>query len=166
MSEVARALLTVAFGALAGGITNTLAIWMIFHPYRPPRIGRWRLEFLQGAVPKNQPRLAAAIGRTVGGKLLTEEDLTRTFRQPEFRRAFDERLADFLSAVLHEERGPLRDLLPDSVFSEIEGIVDEAVDRGSSDSRTSSTPGTSTPSSGVGPEASSEPWRTSRSPEF
>jgi len=130
MSEVVRALVTVAFGALAGGITNTLAIWMIFHPYRPPRIGRWRLEFLQGAVPKNQPRLAAAIGRTVGGKLLTEEDLTRTFRQPEFRRAFDERLADFLSAVLHEERGPLRKLLPDSVFEEIEDIVDQAVDRG------------------------------------
>ncbi|MDX1567839.1 MAG: DUF445 family protein [Longimicrobiales bacterium] len=130
MSEVLRALLTVGFGALAGGITNTLAIWMLFHPYRPPKIGRWRLSFLQGAVPKNQPRLAAAIGRTVGGKLLTEEDLTRAFRKPEFRRAFDDRLAAFLSAVLHEERGSLRELLPESVFAEIEAIADEAVDRG------------------------------------
>ncbi|MFP3947505.1 MAG: DUF445 family protein [Longimicrobiales bacterium] len=128
-SELLRALLTVAFGALAGGVTNTLAIWMLFHPYRPPRIGRWHLSFLQGAVPKNQPRLAAAIGRTVGGKLLTEEDLARAFRKPEFRGAFDDRLAAFLSVVLHEKRGSLRELLSDPLLSEIEAIVDEAVDR-------------------------------------
>ena len=128
--ELIRAVVTVAFGALAGGITNTLAIWMLFHPYRPPRIGSWRLSFLQGAVPKNQPRLAAAIGRTVGGKLLTEEDLTRAFRKPEFRRAFDERLAGFLETVLHRERGSLRDLLPPPLLAEIEELAGEALDRG------------------------------------
>ncbi len=129
-AELIRALVTVAFGALAGGITNTLAIWMLFHPYRPPRIGRWRLSFLQGAVPKNQPRLAAAIGRTVGGRLLTEEDLTRAFRKPEFRRAFDERLGAFLDAALQEERGSLRELLPPAVRDELETISREAVTRG------------------------------------
>ena len=39
---------------------------MLFHPYEPPKLWRWRVGFFQGAVPKNQPRLAAAIGRTVG----------------------------------------------------------------------------------------------------
>src|SRR5690606_13771698 len=109
--EVVAAVVSIAFAALTGGVTNAIAIWMLFHPYQPPRLGRWRLSFLQGAVPKNQARLAAAIGRTVGTRLLTEEDLARSFGEPAFRAAFDERLAAFLDALLHRERGSLRELL-------------------------------------------------------
>lgn len=127
-NELLTALLTIAFGALAGGLTNTVAIWMLFHPYEPPKIGRRTIGFFQGAVPKNQARLAAAIGRTVGGRLLTEEDLTRTFAQPEFRRAFDERLADFLDEILHRNRGSLRELLPVAVIPQVEAIVDDLVE--------------------------------------
>lgn len=121
-------LLTVAFGALAGGLTNTVAIWMLFHPYEPPRIGRWRLGWFQGAVPKNQARLAAAIGRTVGNRLLTADDLTRIFAEGEFRRAFDERLAAFLDEVLHRERGALREILPPTLLAQVEDIADGLVD--------------------------------------
>lgn len=128
-TELIRAVLTIAFGALAGGLTNTVAIWMLFHPYRPPRLGRWRLGFLQGAVPKNQPRLAAAIGRTVGGRLLTEEDLTRAFRDPAFRRAFDDRLAAFLEAALHRERPSLREVLAPPLRREVERLAEEALER-------------------------------------
>lgn len=128
--ELLSALITVAFGALAGGVTNTIAIWMLFHPYEPPRVGRWRVGFLQGAVPKNQPRLAAAIGRTVGGKLLTDEDLARIFTEPAFRGAFDERLAAFLDEVLHRERGSLRELLPDGMGSAADAFLDDLLEHG------------------------------------
>lgn len=129
--EVLRAVVTIAFGALAGGLTNTVAIWMLFHPYEPPRLfGRWRLSFFQGAVPKNQPRLAAAIGRTVGNRLLTPEDLTRTFADAEFRQAFDRRLADFFDEVLHRERGSLRELIPQPVMAELEEVLEDALGMG------------------------------------
>lgn len=128
--ELIRALLTILVGALAGGLTNTIAIWMLFHPYEAPALGRLRVRFLQGAIPKNQPRLAAAIGRTVGKTLLTEDDLTRTFSDGEFRRAFDDRLADFLDQLLNVERGSLRELLPASVREHLDEIVQESVDRG------------------------------------
>lgn len=128
--EVGRIILTVAFGALAGGLTNTVAIWMLFHPYEPPRLWRWRIGFFQGAVPKNQPRLAAAIGRTVGNRLLTSEDLTRTFADREFREAFDHRLAAFLDDVLRRERGPLRDLVPPALAAEVESLLRDVVDMG------------------------------------
>lgn len=123
--------ITILFGALAGGLTNTIAIWMLFHPYEPPRLfGRWRIGFLQGAVPKNQPRLAAAIGRTVGSRLLTPEDLTRTFADEDFRAAFDQRLAHFLDGVLTTERGSLRELIPAAVADDVHGLIQEALDRG------------------------------------
>jgi uncharacterized membrane protein YheB (UPF0754 family) len=132
--ELIRALVIVFFGALSGGLTNTVAIWMLFHPYRPPRLfGRWRIGWLQGAVPKNQDRLAAAIGRTVGNRLLTADDLTRIFAEGEFRSAFDERLAAFLEEALHRERGPLKEMLPEAVVPEVEtflqGLVDHSVSR-------------------------------------
>jgi len=129
--ELVRALVTIAFGALAGGLTNSVAIWMLFHPYEPPRIfGRWRLHFFQGAVPKNQPRLAAAIGRTVGSRLLTPDDLTTTFAEGEFRAAFDQRLAHVVDEVVNKERGSLRDLIPPGVMGDLDGLIDEAIAKG------------------------------------
>jgi len=126
--EATRAILTVLFGALAGGLTNTVAVWMLFHPYRPVRIGPFRLPFLHGAIPKNQDRLAAAVGRTVGDRLLTEEDLARILSNQEFREAFDQRLVGFLQELLERERGPLREILPDEVVAEVGGLLDDAVD--------------------------------------
>jgi len=125
-----RALVAIAFGALAGGLTNSVAIWMLFHPYEPPSLGRWRFGFFQGAVPKNQPRLASAIGRTVGNRLLTPDDLTTTFSQPEFRGAFDERLGSFLDELLDVERGSLRQLLPAPVMASLDPLLDEIAELG------------------------------------
>ena len=51
---------------------------MLFHPYHPLTLfGRWRVGFFQGAIPKNQPRLAAAIGKTVGEAYDTQVDSDR-----------------------------------------------------------------------------------------
>jgi len=127
--ELLRALLTIGFGALAGGLTNTIAVWMLFHPYRPLKIGEVQLPFMHGAIPKNQGRLAAAVGRTVGGRLLTQDDLARIFAEPEFRSAFDARLAGFLASLLEQERGSLREILPPEGLSEVEGFFDAVADR-------------------------------------
>ena len=123
-----RAIVSILSGALAGGLTNTVAIWMLFHPYRPPRLWRWRIRVLQGAVPKNQTRLARAIGRAVGNRLLTPEDLSRVLAEPEFRRAFDEGLERFLHDLLEVERGSLRDLLGPETMAQAAPVVDELLD--------------------------------------
>lgn len=123
-----RAIVSIVTGALAGGLTNTVAIWMLFHPYRPPTLWRWRVRLLQGAVPKNQARLARAIGHAVGNRLLTEEDLTRVFAEPEFRGAFDEGLERFLHELLEVERGSLSDLLGPEVMAGAAPIVDEVLE--------------------------------------
>src|SRR5690606_4302499 len=77
----------------------------------------------QGAIPKNKARLASAMGRTVGGKLLTPEDLARTLAEPGFRSAFDERLTAFLDALFHEDRGSLEELLSPDVLSELRALL-------------------------------------------
>ena len=127
--EIVSALVTIAFGSLAGGLTNTVAIWMLFHPYVPPKLLGRPVGLLHGAVPKNQPRLAKAIGRTVGERLLTEDDLARVLATEEFRSAFRERLRDFFDVMLHTERGSLRELLPDGVRSEIDTFASQIAER-------------------------------------
>ncbi|MGH7445450.1 MAG: DUF445 domain-containing protein, partial [Longimicrobiales bacterium] len=123
-----RTLLSVLFGAVAGGVTNAIAVWMLFHPYEPPRVLGYRVRLLQGAIPKNKARLATAMGRTVGGKLLTPEDLARSLQEPGFRKAFDERLTAFLDAIFHEERGSLRELLPPDVLDELRIMLQQTGD--------------------------------------
>ena len=128
--ELIRAAVFIVAGALAGGLTNSIAIWMLFHPYEPPRVGKRTLKMLQGAIPKSQERLAAAIGRTVGTRLLTPEDLGKTFSDKAVRQAFDEHLSGFLDAVLHTERGSLRDLIPERMHSQTEEILQEVAEFG------------------------------------
>lgn len=123
-----QAVLTIVFGAVAGGITNSVAIWMLFHPYEPPRIRQRPLRWLQGAIPKNKARLASRIGRTVGTQLLTPEDLARTVGAPPFRQTFDERLSAFLTDILERERGALADELPPALTAELETLLNEAAE--------------------------------------
>lgn len=120
-----QALITVAFGAVAGGVTNAIAVWMLFHPYEPPRLFGRPVRFLQGAIPKNQARLARAMGKTVGTKLLTPEDLARTVSETGFREAFDDRLRTFLRSIFQERRGSLVELLPPAVLAETRILLGE-----------------------------------------
>ncbi|HUG41279.1 MAG TPA: DUF445 family protein [Longimicrobiales bacterium] len=120
-----EAAVTVAFAALAGGLTNSVAIWMLFHPYEPPRLFGRRLGLMQGAIPKNRERLAAAMGRTVGERLLTSDDLARALGEPAFRSAFDERLDAFLRAAFEQERGTLEEVLPATVFPHVRTLMDD-----------------------------------------
>src|SRR5438093_11599987 len=112
-----QGVVTIFVGALSGGITNAVAVWMLFHPYEPRGVGRLKL---QGAIPKNRARLAKSIGKTVGQRLLTEHDLTRQLSAPGVREAFDRAVAVFLDRALNTPRGPLRDELPGPVVAELE----------------------------------------------
>lgn len=106
-------LLNVLVGTIAGGITNAIAVWMLFHPYE-------RRYGFQGAIPKNKARLAKSIGRTVGEKLLTPADLLEELSRAGIRETLDKLLADFIGRTLEVERGPLRSLLPLPVLAEVE----------------------------------------------
>jgi len=118
--SLARAAITVLFGALAGGLTNAVAISMLFHPYEPR--GFWRLKF-QGAIPKNKARLAKTVGKTVGQRLLTSDDLGRQLGTPEVREAFDAAVREVVHSLLESKRGSLRDTLAPELTTAIEDAI-------------------------------------------
>ncbi|HEV8305374.1 MAG TPA: DUF445 family protein [Gemmatimonadales bacterium] len=116
-----QGLVTVGVGAISGGITNAVAVWMLFHPYERRGIGPLAIH---GAIPKNKGRLAKSIGKTVGQRLLTEEDLARQLGAPGLREAFDRAIAGFLDRALNTPRGALRDELPAPLVAEIEASLE------------------------------------------
>ncbi len=112
----------VGIGLAAGLLTNAVAIWMLFHPHRPFKLGLLRI-FPQGAIPKEIDRIARRIGQTVGTHLLRPDDIVATLGKPEFRERFDGTLRSALEGLLDRELGNLRSEIPDNRLDEITGTV-------------------------------------------
>lgn len=119
-------ILPILIGVTAGYMTNAIAIWMLFHPYKPIRILGVRV-LPMGAIPKEMDRIARRIGETVGKELLTPVDIARTLSSDSFRRRFDEALAGALRALLDRELGSLREVVTPEQASQLEAVLDRMV---------------------------------------
>ncbi len=67
----------IVIGAIIGGVTNSLAIKMLFRPYNPIYIGKKRIPFTPGLIPKRRGELAEQLGKMVVQHLLTPEGIQR-----------------------------------------------------------------------------------------
>jgi len=103
-------LLPLAIGIVAGLGTNAVAIWMLFHPYRPVRVVGVQI-LPMGAIPKEIERIARRIGEVVGRELLTSEDISRKLASSDVRDRFDQVLREVLESLLQREIGPLREAM-------------------------------------------------------
>jgi uncharacterized membrane protein YheB (UPF0754 family) len=65
----------VIVGAVIGGVTNALAIKMLFHPYEPVYLFGRRLPFTPGLIPRRRDELAEQMGRMVVEHLITPESI-------------------------------------------------------------------------------------------
>lgn len=74
-----------AIGAVIGYGTNYIAVKMLFRPLKPVRIGKFTLPFTPGIIPKGKDRLGKALGKAVGGTLITEEELVKTMLSEEMK---------------------------------------------------------------------------------
>lgn len=85
--NIIRILLPIAVGALIGYCTNYIAIKMLFHPRKPVTFMGKVLPFTPGVIPKNQSRIAQAVGSAVGESLLTSEDIVEALKSDEIKDA-------------------------------------------------------------------------------
>lgn len=68
-------------GGVIGYFTNDIAIKMLFRPYRALYIGKRRIPFTPGLIPRNQERLAKRVSDTIMGSLLTPQELQNLARR-------------------------------------------------------------------------------------
>ncbi|AFS69803.1 DUF445 domain-containing protein [Exiguobacterium antarcticum] len=79
---ILKAIGMILIGALIGAVTNHLAIRMLFRPLEAKYIGKYRIPFTPGLIPKRRDELAANLGRTVVKHLLTPEGISKRLQQP------------------------------------------------------------------------------------
>lgn len=89
-------LLPPLVGAGIGYITNDIAIRMLFRPRKAVYIGKWRLPFTPGLIPKEKDRIAAAMGAAIQNHLLNGEILTESLASEEMLATIRGRLAAFV----------------------------------------------------------------------
>lgn len=107
----------IAIGAVIGGFTNSLAIKMLFRPYEARYIGKWKVPFTPGLIPKRRDELAVQLGKMVVEHLLTAEGIQQKMNDPVFKRTMieyaqkevlklvesDEKIEDLLKRGIHLE---------------------------------------------------------------
>ncbi len=93
MKIIGTILFMAAVGAIIGSLTNRLAITMLFRPHHAKYIGKWKVPFTPGLIPKRRDELAEQLGRTVAHYLLTPELL----REKILTDANAEKMAQFLT---------------------------------------------------------------------
>lgn len=77
-------------GALIGGVTNVIAVKMLFHPFKTYYIFNKRVPFTPGLIPKRRAEIADKIGQVVEEHLLTESMIQSKLNATATRIAIEE----------------------------------------------------------------------------
>lgn len=85
-------------GAVIGYITNWIAVKMLFKPSKAIYIGKFKLPFTPGIIPKNQERLAVGISTTIANSLLNEDILKENLLSEDIKDQISESIDSFLNS--------------------------------------------------------------------
>jgi uncharacterized membrane protein YheB (UPF0754 family) len=98
-------------GAFIGGITNHLAIKMLFRPYKALYIWGFRVPFTPWVIPKRHGEIAVQLGNLVMQHLITAEGIEKRFQDPRFKDLIVQNVTDWANYYLTEKRPTKEELL-------------------------------------------------------
>src|SRR5919112_2192072 len=78
-----------------------LAIWMLFHPYKPLKLFGVTI-WPQGMIPRHREKLAQSIGNAVGNELVSQQTVFDALFETDF---FQRRVEDFVGSYTNELLG-------------------------------------------------------------
>lgn len=110
-----KILITIAIIVIAtlhGYGAAWLAIWMLFHPYKPVKL--WGITIWpQGMIPRHRARLAESIGNAVGNELVSQETVFNAlFETDFFRRKVEGFVTSYTSDLLSTSYPSFVEALP------------------------------------------------------
>ena len=104
-------------GAIIGGITNGIAIKMLFRPLNPVKIGGFTLPFTPGVIPKEKARIASKVGEVISKELLNEEVLRTWLLKEEICKGIEKSIEDYLKEQSRNEK-TLNEVLQEGIGKE------------------------------------------------
>ncbi len=90
-------------GAVIGLVTNKIAVEMLFHPLNPVYIGKFRIPFTPGIIPKGKARFGKAIGDVVGNNLLKSEVIKDTLLSDDMEQKIEEQIDSILQKLAMDD---------------------------------------------------------------
>ncbi|WP_096551971.1 DUF445 family protein [Ureibacillus thermosphaericus] len=132
--DVVLLILSMAIiGAIIGSATNFLAIKMIFRPYNAFYLGKWKLPFTPGLIPKRRGELARQIGVTVQDYLLTPDVIKNKLFSQEIRFGILQFAQSKSEELIFLNNKTLKDWLElagiNGLPEKIEGQVDDFIEK-------------------------------------
>ena len=119
--------LPVLTGALIGYFTNYIAIKMLFRPRKEIYIGKWKLPFTPGVIPKNKPRIASAVGNAVSDKLLTESDIADSIKNSGIKNAAVNEIISYITADTTSFKSLLNKNNADNLMENISEVLGDKI---------------------------------------
>ncbi len=127
-----RFLIFPIIGAIIGAVTNQIAIKMLFRPYKPVRIGSWRLPLTPGVIPAQRHIIAGNIAETFEAQLFSGDEIHKFLTGPKARTAVEEKVEEMIAGL-----GPMgamargfQPMIVEKLLSGIEGLATDAVSHG------------------------------------
>lgn len=127
--EAFKIIVILAMSAVIGIFTNYIAVKMLFRPYRQKHIGRFRIPFTPGIIPRRQGALGKALGRMISESLVRTEDLKKALLSDEISHTIAKGILAFPSirssgehlfaGKYEEKREDILDLLTDKILTGI-----------------------------------------------
>ena len=108
-------------GAAIGTVTNGIAIRMLFRPWKAVYIGKLKVPFTPGLIPKEKPRIARSIADVIGNNLLDDETIRKTLLSDDIKAKITTALNQKIDS-LSENTDTLSELLDSKGFMT---VVDE-----------------------------------------
>lgn len=103
-------IIPLLIGAVIGYVTNDIAIKMLFHPRKAYYIGKWRIPFTPGLIPKEKDRVARSIGKVISTQLLNSEVVTETLTSDTMIAKLQEKLEQLVDSN-RDNTDTVRDVL-------------------------------------------------------
>ncbi len=119
-------------GAFIGAVTNHIAIKMLFRPYEPVHVGRWKLPFTPGVIPAERGTIARNIAETFESQLFSGGEIHAFLTGPKARDLVEAKVSEMIAGL-----GPIglmaRGLQPrvvDQILVAIDELAQSAVSEG------------------------------------
>ncbi len=84
-------------GGIIGFITNSLAIKMLFRPYKEIRIFGIHLPFTPGLIPKEKPRIARAIAQVISNYILDQNTILEALASESIKKLYEKKYDEILA---------------------------------------------------------------------
>lgn len=110
-----KLIMTPVISTFIGYITNWLAVKMLFRPKEEKYIGKFKVPFTPGVIPKGKSRLAKAAGKIVNEQLLTKEALEERLLSDHVVDKVREAITDMIEDLKKDEEKTIRQIASSTV---------------------------------------------------